>query len=224
MSVMACARGTTCVTRWARNVATAAGLATRDIIAGAVPPPAISAARVAPSEPMTAIVRRTDSNIAVPAIIVWSVIVAAAVAALKGEALSGGTAFVVVEFRLLGDKMRWNSVSMLCARAPKTWRPGAIAVENQDDKTHGRRSCSSGVRGCRGRNGADVGGPRKSADGNPLGKRRVVRNSVMAAAKAAPPKESQPSRNSMMSTPGSSNSPAMASQPSVAAVRGTAPR
>ena len=51
-----------------------------------------------------------------------------------------------------------------------------------------------------------------------------VRNSVMAAAKAAPPKESQPSRNSMMNAPGSSNSPAMASQPSVAAVRGTAPR
>ena len=52
-----------------------------------------------------------------------------------------------------------------------------------------------------------------------------VRNSVMAAAKAAPPKESQPSRNSMMmSAPGNSSSPAMVSQPSVAAVRGTAPR
>ena len=51
-----------------------------------------------------------------------------------------------------------------------------------------------------------------------------VRNSVMAAAKAAPPKESQPSRNSMMSAPVGSNSPAMTSQPSVAAVRGTAPR
>ena len=51
-----------------------------------------------------------------------------------------------------------------------------------------------------------------------------VRNSVMAAAKAAPPKESQPSRNSMMSAPDNSSSPAMVSQPSVAAVRGTAPR
>ena len=51
-----------------------------------------------------------------------------------------------------------------------------------------------------------------------------VRNSVMAAAKAAPPKESQSRNSMMMSAPGNSSSPAMVSQPSVAAVRGTAPR
>jgi hypothetical protein len=43
---------------------------------------------------MTAIARRTDSSIAVLAIIVWSVIVAAAVAALKSEAVSGRTAWL----------------------------------------------------------------------------------------------------------------------------------
>ena len=66
--------------------------------------------------------------------------------------------------------------------------------------------------------------PESQLMATPSASDEFVRNSVMAAAKAAPPKESQPSRNSMMSTPGSSNSPAMASQPSVAAVRGTAPR
>ena len=91
MLVMACAR-ITCVIQWARSVATAAGLATRDTTAGVAPPPAISAAQEAPTEPMMAIARRTDSSIAVLAIIVWSVIVAAAVAALKSEAVSGRTA------------------------------------------------------------------------------------------------------------------------------------
>jgi hypothetical protein len=90
---MASAR-TTCVIQWARNVARAAALATPDITAGAAPPPGISAAQEAPTEATMAIVRRTDSNIAVPAIIVSSAIVAAAVVALKGEALSGGTSLV----------------------------------------------------------------------------------------------------------------------------------
>jgi hypothetical protein len=104
MLVTACA-WTTCVIQWARNVATAAGLATPDTIAGAVPPPAISAAQEAPTEAMMAIVRRTDSSIAVLAIIVWSVIVAAAVAAPKSEAVSGRTAWLPGG-GLLRDKMK----------------------------------------------------------------------------------------------------------------------
>jgi len=101
---MACARGTTCVIQWARNAAPAVGLATRDTIAGAAPPPGISAARVALSAPLTAIVRRTDSNIAVAAIIVWSVIVAAAAAAPKGDAFVMWDRFVAGESAFLATK------------------------------------------------------------------------------------------------------------------------
>jgi hypothetical protein len=172
---------------------------------------------------MTAIVRRTDSNIAVPVIIVWSVIVAAAVAALKGEALSGGTAW------LSGSPPSWRQNEMelsehaLCARAKDfgvltqlRWRTkmtklmaGLVAIAVSVAAAAAMAQTSV---------------PESQQMATPSASDESVRNSVMAAAKAAPPKESQPSRNSMMNAPGSSNSPAMASQPSVAAVRGTAPR
>lgn len=85
MSVTYCAK-TTYVIRWAPNVAAAAALAMRDTTAGVAPPPGLSVVQGAPTEPMMGIVCRTGSSTAVAAIIVSSAIVAAAVAAPKGEA------------------------------------------------------------------------------------------------------------------------------------------
>jgi hypothetical protein len=174
---------------------------------------------------MTAIARRTDSNIAVPAIIVWSVIVAAAVAALKSEALPGGTAL------LSGSPPSWRQNEMelsehaLCARAKDFGVLAQLRWRTKMTKLMaGVVALAVSVAAAAAMAQTSVA-PESQLMATPSASDESVRNSVMAAAKAAPPKESQPNRNSMMNAPGSSsNSPAMASQPSVAAVRGVAPR
>jgi hypothetical protein len=70
---------TTCVTRSATNVAVAAVLALRGIIATQAPTE-VNVVRLASSEPPMGIVRQTGSNTAVKAILVRPVIVAAPVA------------------------------------------------------------------------------------------------------------------------------------------------